>query len=602
MSYLDDRSKVVSLFFTGRVWDDNSDMTQDEAFAILKTGASVFLTGEPGSGKTHMVNRYVSYLRECGIEPAITASTGIAATHIGGMTLHSWSGIGVKQKLTPYDLDAIASNKRIVGRVGNTRVLIIDEVSMLSARTLSMVEAVCREVRQNHEPFGGLQVVLVGDFFQLPPITARDISRDEPDELFATASRSEFAFMSPVWQKTNPLVCYLSEQHRQEDAAFLEFLTAVRKGAVEERHKALLRTRYARAPASNAVTHLYSHNADVDHLNATELAKLQGAPKAFVMEGFGPDALVSTLKRGCLSPETLSLKVGARVMFTKNDNTTFRFVNGTIGEVTGFSNETGMPTIRTRSGRSILAEPMEWTIQDGGVMLARVTQVPLRLAWAITVHKSQGMSLDSAHMNLSDAFEYGQGYVAISRVRTLSGLSLAGLNRRALEVHPEISAKDRHFRASSDAAREKFRTLKPTELSLMHDNFIRAIGGKKGSGAPARLRRGAKKEKRDTLAVTNDLALQGLSIQEIADERGMTVGTILNHLEQLALKGTLVPARDLAYLARDPDRFAEMEEAFKKSYRKTKELKLSPVRAMLDDSYSFEELRLARLFLGRQEK
>ena len=145
-------------------------MTQKEALSILKTGANVFLTGEPGSGKTHTINEYVAYLRERGIEPAVTASTGIAATHIGGMTIHSWSGIGIKTSLDAYELDKLGSSEYLAKRIGRAKILIIDEVSMLSAGTLSMVDAVCREVRRNPEPFGGLQVIFVGDFFQLPPI------------------------------------------------------------------------------------------------------------------------------------------------------------------------------------------------------------------------------------------------------------------------------------------------------------------------------------------------------------------------------------------------------------------------------------------------
>jgi ATP-dependent exoDNAse (exonuclease V) alpha subunit len=160
-------------------------MSQDEALAILKTGANVFLTGEPGSGKTHTTNAYVAYLRAHNIEPAITASTGIAATHIKGMTIHSWSGIGIKERLSNYDLDKIASTERVAKRIAHAHVLIIDEVSMLSASVFEMVEAVCRVVRRNSRPFGGLQVVLVGDFFQLPPVVkarafgARDIETEE---------------------------------------------------------------------------------------------------------------------------------------------------------------------------------------------------------------------------------------------------------------------------------------------------------------------------------------------------------------------------------------------------------------------------------------
>ena len=209
-------------------------MTQAEALAILKTGANVFLTGEPGSGKTHTVNQYVAWLRARGIEPAITASTGIAATHIGGFTIHSWSGIGVRRDLTKYDLDRIGQNRNVVRRVGNARILIVDEVSMLSARTFSMVDAVCREIRRSQEPFGGLQTILVGDFFQLPPVNKRNEDEDIQESLSPKTHREQFAFFAPAWGALNPIVCYLSEQHRQEDAAFLEFLSAVRHAAVAE--------------------------------------------------------------------------------------------------------------------------------------------------------------------------------------------------------------------------------------------------------------------------------------------------------------------------------------------------------------------------------
>ena len=149
-------------------------MTQAQALDILKTGANVFLTGEPGAGKTHTINEYVRYLRARKVEVAITASTGIAATHIGGMTIHSWSGVGIKRSLSKYEIDTIASRDYIYKRVKKARVLIIDEVSMLSANMLTMVEAICRAIKQEKSAFGGLQVILVGDFFQLPPVTRQD--------------------------------------------------------------------------------------------------------------------------------------------------------------------------------------------------------------------------------------------------------------------------------------------------------------------------------------------------------------------------------------------------------------------------------------------
>ncbi|KKW20736.1 MAG: hypothetical protein A3H73_01535 [Candidatus Taylorbacteria bacterium RIFCSPLOWO2_02_FULL_50_120] len=598
-------------------------MTQEEALTILKTGANVFLTGEPGSGKTHTVSRYVAYLHSCCIEPALTASTGIAATHIGGQTIHSWCGIGARRQLTPYDLDAIAANRKAASRIADAKILVIDEVSMLSAQTLSMAEAVCREVRKSRDPFGGLQVVFVGDFFQLPPVARAEHGGEQrAKELFYSPrfsdsrDSSDFAFVSSAWRQASPLVCYIAEQHRQEDPAFLELLNSVRKGVVAERHKALLRTRY-RKSAEKGITQLYPHNADVDRINNEELLRLSGKPNVFTMTGKGPDHLLSLLRRGCLSPETLSLKEGARVIFTKND-IAGRFVNGTTGVVAGFAKEGGTPIVEMDSGRRICAEPMEWHMQDGGKILARIIQVPLRLAWAITVHKSQGMSLAAAHMDLSSVFEYGQGYVALSRLRTLKGLSLAGLNARALEVHPDIRAKDEYFRQNSDAARQRFQKMEQSEISALHDNFIRAIGGspdrilsgngfagKPGMSKPAR----AKKRGDGTLSLTKELILKKLSLPDIAKKRARTVGTILHHLEELTGKGELVPARDLMHLSPDPDRFAKIEKAFKKISTEAMRgehdalrgpsgfIKLSPVRSLLDDSYSFDELRLARLFL-----
>lgn len=567
-------------------------MTQDEALKILKTGANVFLTGEPGSGKTYTVNAFCRWLDEHGIESAITASTGIAATHIGGYTIHSWSGIGIKRELSPRDIDAIAQNKRVADRVGGAKILIIDEVSMLSAATLSSVDAVCREVRRNQKPFGGLQVVLVGDFFQLPPIVSREEGQKKEQQraLFSEATGdARFAFRSSAWAALNPLTCYLSEQHRQDDAAFLSVLQGVRRGSFSEEHRALLRTRYAKR-APDGVAQLYSHNNDVDRINNAELEKLSTQARVFEMEEHGPENLVLPLKRGCLSPETLTLKLGARVLFTKNDYLTYKYVNGTLGRVTGFVKETGYPIVATREGRTIFVEPSEWALKDGDRVLARIIQFPLRLAWAITVHKSQGMSLDAAHMDLSDVFEYGQGYVALSRVRTLGGLSLQGLNARAVEVHPEISAKDTEFRIHSEAAREAFAKISAEELTRMHADFIRACGGKSGK------EKGKKKQKTKARnepswkrSVT--LSREGKDIEQIARELGFTQSTIVTHLAKARKNGVVNPS-DITHLARGREKeFAKIHEAFGLLGIDM----LKPVFEHLNGRVSYDTLRLARL-------
>src|SRR3989344_2757052 len=391
-------------------------MTQETALSILKTGKNVFLTGEPGSGKTHTINRYVSYLKGHGIEPAITASTGIAATHIGGMTIHSWSGIGIKKELSPADFGRVISLRRASARVKKSKVLIIDEISMLDGKTLNLIDTVCRAIKRSSEPFGGIQVVLVGDFFQLPPV------RREEEEPY------KFAFESEAWLAANLSVCYLTEQYRQSDSKFLGVLSAIRSGKVLEEHRQCLNECLVESdsPKIKNITKFFPHNNDVNDVNSGELEELLGKSKSFVMAGRGKDNLVEQLKRGCLSPENLELKKGAIVMFTKN-NLQKRFVNGKIGTVIGFDQyqDENYPIVKTLQGRRLTVEPMEWTVEENGEIIARIKQVPLRFAWAMTVHKSQGITLDEAFMDLNGAFVEGQGYVAISRVKTLDGLHLA---------------------------------------------------------------------------------------------------------------------------------------------------------------------------------
>jgi hypothetical protein len=191
----------------------------------------------------------------------------------------------------------------------------------------------------------------------------------------------------------------------------------------------------------------------------------------------GPAAMTEALKKGCLSPQFLKLKKGAVVMFTKN-NPQEHFVNGTLGTVQDFSGAGGLPVVKTKSGRRIEAAPMDWAIEENGKERARISQVPLRLAWAMTVHKSQGVSLDEAVVDLSAVFEFGQGYVALSRVRSLEGLYLLGWNERAFQVHSEVFEKDGVFRAASAEADMLFANMSGAQLKELQANFMRSGGGK----------------------------------------------------------------------------------------------------------------------------
>ena len=579
-------------------------MTQSQALSILKTGANIFLTGEPGSGKTHTINEYVAYLRARGIEPAITASTGIAATHIGGMTIHSWSGIGIKTSLDKYGLNKIASSKYIVKRVRRTKVLIIDEVSMLPPDTFSIIDAVCREIKQRQEPFGGIQIVLVGDFFQLPPVMKIETGSKTPATL-TKESLCRFAYDSPAWERANPIVCYLTEQYRQDDKDFLALLSAIRRNSFGDDHLRRIETRkIEHHTAPSGTPKLFSHNADVDRVNDEILAKLPGEPRVFYMSSQGSEAITSALQRGCLSPETLYLKIGAAVMFTKNSPKE-GFVNGTLGIIEDFDKNNGYPIIKTRSGSKIGVEPMDWTVEENGKIRARITQLPLRLAWAITVHKSQGMSLDEAVVDLSNVFEFGQGYVALSRVRRLSGLYLLGWNERAFQVHPEVLAKNVKFCLQSEQAISTFSGMAEDKVVATHEQFIHSCGGKiileRRVNILKTLQaslsdhgnsniRGERRWER-TLA----LIQSGKTISEVAKTRSRTVGTILEHLEALQTRGKL-SVQDVAHLARGSEQeIIKINDAF----RALNTDKLSPVFERFSGVYSYEKLRIARLMLAK---
>lgn len=402
----------------------------------MMSGANVFLTGAPGAGKTYVLNQFVKRAERAGKRVAVTASTGIAASHLGGTTIHSWSGLGILDELRPEDLKRLSGSSRLIKRYNNTDILVIDEVSMLHGQRLDMVNELAKILRSNETPFGGLQVVLVGDLFQLPPI-----SRD--------STVADFVHLSQAWTELNSQICYLTEQHRQmEQDALLDLLTAMRSGDVNELHETMLSDRLERAaPESGTVTRLFSHNVDVDTINYRHLSDIKGPSKTFIMQTKGGRAKIEQLAKSVLAPEELELKVGAEVMFVAN-NFAAGFVNGSRGQVIDFKD--ALPLVRLANGRMIKVEPHSWSLNEDGRIRAEVAQLPLRLAWAITIHKSQGMSLDGAEIDLSRTFTPGMGYVALSRVRSLDGLHLQGLNNMALVMHPQIHEFDSQLRRRSD--------------------------------------------------------------------------------------------------------------------------------------------------------
>ncbi|MBX2866907.1 AAA family ATPase [Candidatus Kaiserbacteria bacterium] len=552
-------------------------MTQSEALDILKTGGNVFLTGEPGAGKTYVLNQYIEWLEACDVSVAVTASTGIAATHIGGMTIHAWSGIGARDELSAYDLDAIANKEKIVKRVRKTKVLVIDEISMLDGRLLDMVDKVCKVVRGNTEPFGGLQTVLVGDFFQLPPIARRgDMHR--------------FAFESNAWNAARFLTCYITEQHRQEDEMLLGLLTSIRKNEIEEEHYTLLGEQTEIEQEHIEPTRLFTHNKDVDAMNETELKKLSTESATFKMEGRGSKPLLEGLKKNCLSPELLELRTEAMVMCTKN-NFEAGYVNGTLGRVVSFDSEDGYPVIETGTGKEIKVMPASWSVSEDNKVLAEISQVPLRLAWAITIHKSQGMSLDAAEIDLRNAFTYGQGYVALSRVRTLSGMKVLGLNANALMVDPKIIRMDERFHIESEQAEEAFADMDKEDIEKMHHNFIEASGGKIPKDGDVSVRK-SRMSTGSTYEETKDLLKEKKSVETIAKERKMAPTTIWGHLEKLAEDGVL-KKKDVEHLL--PTHWDTLYSDVTAAIAEHSAEKLKPLFEATGEQYDYNDIRLARL-------
>lgn len=547
------------------------------------------MTGEPGSGKTYTINRYVEYLRSHGIEPAITASTGIAATHIGGMTIHSWSGIGIKNHLKRAELRGIATTSYIKKRLSKAKVLIIDEISMLPPETLRMVEAICREVKQNPQPFGGMQAVLVGDFFQLPPIIKNNQNEESQENLFEEEP-FRFAYQSPVWQAANFLTCYITEQYRQDDSALLSILAKIRSNSFDESSLTIIKSRKTDAVNSPVdAPKLYSHNVDVDFVNDQMLSKIAAEKKLYQMTSTGREALIKSMKKGCLSPEKLYLKVGASVMFTKNSMKD-GYVNGTLGVVVGFNEDSDMPVIRIRNGRKITVSYADWTVEEEGRVKGMLTQLPLRLAWAITVHKSQGISLEEAVVDLSKVFEFGQGYVALSRVRRLSGIHLLGWNRVAFQVNSEVMKRDEDFRVDSESAENEYSKISNQELGKMFDDFIKLCGGKLTAGKISP----TIKQKLSTHEETLREWRETKNIAKVAKNRNLHRETIISHLEELAKEGKIKKG-DLKQIV--PENLLPDLNKIQEIFTKLGSDKLSPVFAHFKGRYTYEQIKIARMLM-----
>ena len=653
-------------------------MRQSSALDILKTGQNVFLTGSAGSGKTYTLNQYIDYLRARRVPVAVTASTGIAATHMSGTTIHSWSGIGIKDELSDRDLSNLSRKQFLADRLKDTAVLIIDEISMLHAKQLNLVSQVLKYVRKNDKAFGGIQVVVAGDFFQLPPIGSK-----------GETNREKFAFMSEAWLDAKFHICYLSEQHRQVSEAanggldLDDILNQIRRQEVTFEAIAALEATFDQ-DVDIKRTRLYTHNLNVNKINDKELAALEGDMMRFEATSTGDSKLVETLKKTVRTQDDLILKIGAKVMFIKN-NSELGVSNGTMGELIGFAavkiednqdnssalieddenvdngteNATDhtsdndeasaktaktkpkkdsdkkqpkpkktitqkMPVVRLNSGREVVAEPEEWIIEDEtGEVLASYEQVPLCLAWAITIHKSQGMTLDAAEIDLSRTFELGQGYVALSRLKSLAGLQLLGMNDMSLQLDPLARGADRRFLVLSDEADANYAMLDEESMTQAHEKFILKSGGtlsKSIIDAYANLQKKrreqlqAQQDKKQklgnqvsdksdsTLLATRILLEESLSIAEISQARQLSQSTIMRHIAELRSQDSSLLCD---HLRPDDEVMTAVGNAYiaikvannPNDFNDDGSIKLRPIFDHLKQGIDYNTIRLALIFI-----
>jgi hypothetical protein len=400
----------------------------DSFLDLATAGENTFLTGPAGSGKSYLVRDFLKRHPDT----HVTASTGVAALNVGGMTVHRWSGMllgpakgqDFEKFYAQLASDAKPNVRAAFNRVRGCKRLVIDEISMLSGSAFNYLDFHCRKIRDDKRPFGGIQVIGTGDFLQLPPV------RINPQHGY------DWAFDSAAWSAARFQTVELRRIMRQDEPDFVAALGKFRRGEIDAATEKLLRPRISLFP-NRDITRLFTHNTMVDRWNDFCLGELPGPESVREAETWGPQSQIDFLEKNLLTPKVLRLKPGAKVMFTVN-RPDDGFVNGQTGEVVSI----GITSVVVHTqGKELEVSPYRWRFDSNDSGTAWFEQLPLRLANALTIHKAQGLTLDSAFVDVRAAREPGQAYVALSRVRTLAGLHLKDwpkgvfVSQRALDFH-----------------------------------------------------------------------------------------------------------------------------------------------------------------------
>lgn len=572
-------------------------MKQKTALDILKSGKNVFITGSAGTGKTYLLNLYTQYLKERRVYPTIVAPTGIAASHLGGQTIHSFFALGIRDSIDEGYVDFLLDKKYLQTRFSKLKLLIIDEVSMISPEIFSSMDLILRGFKGTDAPFGGVQVIISGDFFQLPPVSK--VAKDK-----------RFAWQSESWRALDLHTCYLEEKFRQDDDKLIQILDDIRAGTISANSETLLASRHEKELTLATPTKLYTHNMDVDRINLEELNKLDGEAKHFVCEHKGSQKNIEKIFKSSLVLEELVLKKGAVVIFIKN-NSEEGYVNGTTGIVQSFSPIDKMPIVITTGGKKIKLDLEDWSLEnDSGKVTATISQVPLRLAWAITIHKSQGMTLDAAEIDLSKTFETGQGYVALSRIRNIEGLRLMGLNDMALRVDPLILHVDTRIKEASVKATNKIEAFTQEALTQAFGKYISSLGGivskEKIDVEIQNIKEGKPSHSAyvtPTHIKTKHLIEKSDTLLKLAQNRGLSKGTVVNHLILIKAEEPEIDIEKYkpkeAYFTLVDDAVLKLRtKNIKENFTEGGELRLKPVFEALGGKVNYDDIRTCMLFLS----
>jgi ATP-dependent DNA helicase PIF1 len=393
---------------------------QKKALELLNSGENVFLTGGAGCGKSFVVKHFTRDLESK--QTPILASTGAAAVLLGGRTFHSFFGLGIMEGGAEATFQRASQDKRLKKRLREIEGVILDEVSMISGQTLDLAESLARQARESQLPWGGLRVIAVGDFAQLPPITR--------------TGQRDWAFQSASWKNSGFLPFRLTHNERIQDEGYLSILNKVRDGIVDQKVKEFLDEHTFEHNDEDTATRLFSRRDQSLDYNLKRLAEIDNNEVIIPSIYFGSERHQELMIKSSPVPQELRIKVGAEVMFIQNDPSK-RWVNGTRGTVVQIEDD--KITVEKRLGRDVTVEKQQFSQLDAdGNVVASVIQFPITLAYATTIHKSQGATLDELWCDLSNLWEPGQAYVALSRLRYARGLKILRWAPRSIRVDPFV--------------------------------------------------------------------------------------------------------------------------------------------------------------------